>query len=174
MTTHGDPLSAGIVIIRETEAGRRYLLLRAWNHWDFPKGKVEEGETPLEAARREVEEETTITELSFDWGERYRETGPYNRGKIARYYLARTETETVHLPVVEELGRPEHAEYRWVTLAEAWQLASPRVRQILRWVARETRDRLPRAARRGPGRRSGRRSEKKKSPASRREPRSEQ
>ncbi|MCP1727987.1 8-oxo-dGTP pyrophosphatase MutT (NUDIX family) [Natronospira proteinivora] len=153
MTTLGDPLSAGIVIIRETDAGRRYLLLRAWNHWDFPKGKVEEGETPLEAAIREVEEETTITELDFHWGEQYRETGPYNRGKIARYYLARTATEKVDLPVVPELGCPEHNEYRWVTLEEAWDLSSPRVRQILRWVARETGDRLPRSARRGPGRR---------------------
>ncbi|MEA5445772.1 NUDIX domain-containing protein [Gammaproteobacteria bacterium AB-CW1] len=157
MTTHGDPLSAGIVIIRETGKGRRYLLLRAWNHWDFPKGKVEEGETPMEAALREVAEETTITELRFDWGEVYRETGPYNRGKIARYYLARTDTENVHLPVVPELGRPEHAEYRWVDMEEAWELSSPRVRQILRWVAKETGDRLPRAARRGPGRRPRRR-----------------
>jgi len=158
MSIQGDPLSAGIVVMRETADGRLYLLLRAWNHWDFPKGKVEEGEEPLEAAVREVEEETTITELSFDWGEKFRETGPYNRGKVARYYLARTTTEAVDLPVVPELGCPEHSEYRWVDMEGAWELASPRVRQVLRWVARETGDRLPRSARRGPGRRHGGRS----------------
>ncbi|MDQ2070223.1 NUDIX domain-containing protein [Natronospira bacteriovora] len=157
MSIKGDPLSAGVVVIRETTEGRRYLLLRAWNHWDFPKGKVEDGESPKQAALREVEEETTITELDFHWGERFRETGPYNRGKIARYYLARTRTRQVELPVNPELGRPEHAEYRWVTLEEAWELTSPRVRQILRWVARETGDRLPRSARRGPGQRTRRR-----------------
>ena len=161
MSIKGDPLSAGVVVIRESSDGRRYLLLRAWNHWDFPKGKVEEGESPMEAALREVEEETTITDLDFDWGERFRETGPYNRGKVARYYLARTRTLNIDLPVNPELGRAEHAEYRWVSLEEAWEITSPRVRQILRWVARETGDRLPRSARRGPGHRSRRQGKRK-------------
>lgn len=135
--------------MRDTAAGRRYLLLRAFNHWDFPKGKVESGEDPLEAARREVREETTIEDLRFPWGERYTETGPYNRGKVARYYLGMTDQAEVTLPVNPELGVPEHAEYRWVTLAEAWRLASPRVHQVLRWLARETGAKLPPAARRG-------------------------
>lgn len=160
MKHRGDPLSAGVIVMRETREGRRFLLLRAYNHWDFPKGKVEEGESPMAAARREVSEETTITDLDFPWGERYTETGPYNRGKVARYYLGTTSQELIHLPVNPELGEPEHAEYRWVSLAEAWHLASPRVRQVLRWVARQTGDSLPPEARRrnrGPGqRRKGR------------------
>lgn len=32
--------------------------------WDLPKGKIDPGETPLEAALREVREETGLTELS--------------------------------------------------------------------------------------------------------------
>ena len=47
-------LSAGVVVIRETHEGWLYLLLRAYNHWDFPKGMVEPGEEPLAAAIREV------------------------------------------------------------------------------------------------------------------------
>lgn len=148
MKHRGDPLSAGVVVIRDTPEGQRFLLLRAYNHWDFPKGKVEEGEHPLEAARREVTEETTITDLDLSWGERYTETGPYNRGKVARYYLGVTTQEEVQLPVNPELGEPEHSEYRWVSLSEAWQLASPRVRQVLRWVARQTGEQLPPEARR--------------------------
>ena len=62
-------LSAGVVVIRETHEGWLYLLLRAYNHWDFPKGMVEAGEEPLAAAIREVREETLITELEFAWGE---------------------------------------------------------------------------------------------------------
>ena len=53
-------LSAGVVVIRETHEGWLYLLLRAYNHWDFPKGMVEAGEEPLAAAIREVREETLI------------------------------------------------------------------------------------------------------------------
>jgi 8-oxo-dGTP pyrophosphatase MutT (NUDIX family) len=115
-------VSAGVVVVRETPQGSRFLLLRAFNHWDFPKGMVESGEEPLAAAIREVKEETSIEDLEFPWGESYLETGPYSRGKMARYYLARSRTEAVFLPVSPELGRPEHSEYRWVTEAGALKL----------------------------------------------------
>ena len=75
-------------------------MLRAYRNWDFPKGLVEEGEDPLAAARREVQEETLIEDLHFDWGDRYIETAPYNRNKVARYYLARSGTEAVTLPAL--------------------------------------------------------------------------
>lgn len=39
------------------------LLIRRNNRWDLPKGKVEDGETLLQAALREVQEETGITPL---------------------------------------------------------------------------------------------------------------
>ncbi|WP_347258862.1 NUDIX domain-containing protein [Methylocaldum sp.] len=61
-------LSAGVVIVRIYPAEPRYLLLRAFQYWDFPKGVVEEGEDPLAAAQREVFEETALTELNFRWG----------------------------------------------------------------------------------------------------------
>jgi 8-oxo-dGTP pyrophosphatase MutT (NUDIX family) len=84
------------------------LLLRAFHHWDFPKGIREAGEEPMQAAIREVAEETGITELSFDWGDRFFETGPYSRGKVARYFIA--------------------------SFDEAYDLGSPRVRQIVQWA----------------------------------------
>lgn len=128
-------LSAGVVLVRDTADGWRYLLLRAFTHWDFPKGMVEPGEEPLDAAIREVREETLIDSLHFDWGYDFIETGPYSRGKVARYYLARTETTAVSLPVIESLGRPEHNEYRWVDQATALKLVSARVVPIIEWAA---------------------------------------
>jgi hypothetical protein len=62
------------------------------------------------------------------------DTGPYNRGKIARYYLARTRQSTVELLPSPDTGRPEHSEYRWVSLGEAHRLGSPRVRLALSWA----------------------------------------
>ena len=81
----------------------------------------------MEAAVREVGEETGIEDLNFDWGDRFVDTDPYNRGKVARYYLARTVAESVEMGLSPELGRPEHHEYRWVNFDEAYDLSSPRV-----------------------------------------------
>jgi bis(5'-nucleosidyl)-tetraphosphatase len=135
MSPRNPRLSAGVVVVRQTAEGWRFLLLRAFNHWDFPKGMVEPGEEPLDAAKREVREESLIDDLEFRWGEPSTRTGPYSRGKVACYYIATTRTEEITLPVNPELGRPEHSEFRWVDYDEAVQLVSPRVRPVLRWAA---------------------------------------
>ena len=127
-------LSCGIVLARPTDAGYRTLLLRAWHHWDFPKGLREDGESPIAAAQREVLEETGIDTLAFDWGERFVETGPYSRGKTARYYLASTDREDVVLGPSPETGEPEHHEWRWVSFDEAHDLTAPRVRSVVKWA----------------------------------------
>ncbi len=135
MSPRNPRLSAGVVVVRQTEEGWRFLLLRAFNHWDFPKGMVETGEEPLAAAVREVHEESLIQDLEFVWGESSTRTGPYSRGKVACYFIAVTRTADVTLPVNPELGRPEHSEFRWVDYDEAVSLVSPRVRPVLRWAA---------------------------------------
>jgi bis(5'-nucleosidyl)-tetraphosphatase len=127
-------LSAGVVIVRGTGQDARFLLLRAFRHWDFPKGLVEPGESPLQAAVREVREESSIDQLDFRWGEDYIDTGPYNGGKTARYFLASTAQESVTLLPSPDTGRPEHCEYRWVSAVEARALASPRVGLVLDWA----------------------------------------
>ena len=135
MTSRSPRLSAGVVVVRLTDDGWRFLLLRAFNHWDFPKGMVESGEAPLAAAIREVAEESTIADLEFAWGELSTQTGPYSRGKTARYYVARTRTTDVVLPVNPELGRAEHSEFRWADYEEAMEMVSPRVRPVVQWAA---------------------------------------
>jgi len=134
VTDTADKLSCGVVVIRRAETGYMTLMLRAYRNWDFPKGIREDGEEPLEAAIREVGEETGIQSLDFEWGERCKDTGPYNRGKVARYYLAHTEQEEVEMGIAPELGTPEHHEWRWVSFDEAYDLASPRVRLIVQWA----------------------------------------
>jgi bis(5'-nucleosidyl)-tetraphosphatase len=123
-----------VVFRRRPDGEPRYLLLRAYNYWDFPKGELEAGEDPLPAARREVAEEASLADLRFPWGEEHRETPPYRGGKVARYYLAESPAGEVRLPISPALGRPEHHEHRWLPHAEARALLGERLRPILDWA----------------------------------------
>ena len=54
--------SCGAIVFRKVDGVVRYLLIknRRSTHWSFPKGHIEENETPEQAAVREVWEETGI------------------------------------------------------------------------------------------------------------------
>lgn len=133
-TGHPRRLSAGVVVVHMAGCAVRYLLLRAYRNWDFPKGLVESGELPLDAALREVREESTLQDLYFDWGTAFMDTGPYNKGKISRYYVARSAVTQVHLPINPELGFPEHQEARWVDFSTALSLVSARLVPVMHWA----------------------------------------
>lgn len=127
--------SAGIVIIRYEKDEPLVLLMRAYQYWDFPKGGVEANENKLVAAIREVEEEAGIKSLNFKWGKSFHQTEPYGKNhKIVSYFIAETEEKNVVMGINEELGRPEHDEFRWVTFDEAYELAGDRIKKVLKWA----------------------------------------
>lgn len=73
--------SAGGIVFRRSPGGEPlYLLIRdSYRNWGFPKGHLERSEPPLEAARREVAEETGLGDLLahgglgiIDWYFRFR------------------------------------------------------------------------------------------------------
>lgn len=137
-------LSAGIVpVYRSQGESDLYLLLRCYNYWDFPKGGLNPSETPLVAALRELKEETTLEGVEFKWGEVFRETPVYARGKVARYYVGLAGRLDVSLPVNPLLGRPEHHEFRWLTFEHARPLLNGRVQTILGWARTIVRDENP-------------------------------
>lgn len=131
---HVKKRSAGIVVTRRIDGETRFLLLRCFRYWDFPKGEIEPGEDPLHAAQRESEEETCLTGIRLSWGEAYTETPVYAKGKVARYYLGESPAGEVRLPVSPELGEPEHHEFRWATYEEAQALLNDRVGAVLDWA----------------------------------------
>lgn len=138
--THADPassFSAGVIVVRRQGDDWVVLLLRAYRNWDFPKGRVEPGETPFDAAIRETAEEASIADLVFRWGQAFCETAPYRAGKVARYYLAETTRTRITLPVSPELGRPEHDEWRWTSFDGAAQLLPPRLQPVLAWARQQ-------------------------------------
>lgn len=53
--------SAGIIVYRDVQGSVEYLLLLyPGGYWEFPKGKLEPGETKEMAAHRELKEETNL------------------------------------------------------------------------------------------------------------------
>lgn len=129
-------LSSGVVVVSVVDRKLSFLLLRAYRNWDFPKGMVEAGEDPINAALREVREETTLDDLSFDWGSVFMDTGPYNKGKISRYYIARSKERHIELPINPELGHPEHHEARWFEYERALTMVSARLHPVVEWAHR--------------------------------------
>ncbi len=74
-------VSAGGIVYRRTGVEPpRFLLIRdSYDNWGFPKGHLEEGESPADAARRETGEETGLGSLVLqgpirviDWHFRFR------------------------------------------------------------------------------------------------------
>jgi len=127
--------SAGVVPIYLSPSGApRFLILRCYGYWDFPKGGLQGVETPLATALRELKEETTIESVEFKWGHVFSETPPYSQNKVARYYTGQVLNDQVALPVNPELGRPEHHEFRWLCYKDARELLNPRMQTILDWA----------------------------------------
>ncbi len=87
-----------------------------YDDWDFPKGKLEAGETDLECALRETEEETGYTgEVGDELPEvRYQVQG---RPKVVRWWLLR---QTGGRFVVND----EVDEVRWLSPEAAAELLS--------------------------------------------------
>jgi len=72
--------AGGVVFRRGPDGAPCFLLIRdSYKNWGFPKGHLEAGEPPADAARREVAEETGLAELVLhgpiqviDWYFRFR------------------------------------------------------------------------------------------------------
>lgn len=133
-STQSHEVAAGVVVVRWFEHTPHFLLLRVYGYWEFPKGRLEPGEQPIETAVREAREEAALDDLEFVWGNVYRETPPYRRGKIARYYLALSRHAQVQLLLNPALGRPEHHAYAWLSFDEARERLVQRLKTILEWA----------------------------------------
>ena len=72
--------AGGIVFRRDPDGTPRFLLIKdSYQHWGFPKGHLEDGESPVVAAVRETGEETGLLDLVvhgpiriIDWHFRFR------------------------------------------------------------------------------------------------------
>lgn len=137
--------SAGGVVFRRAPGGEvHYLVIRdSYENWGFPKGHLEPGEPPLDAARREVAEETGLQSLEprgalevIDWYFRFRGRTIH---KYCHFFLFESEsgepvpqtdegiTACVWKPLDEALSTISYANAR-----EVLQRAAARVEEVTR------------------------------------------
>ena len=136
------PLSAGILLFRQRADETEVLLIKPggpfWRNkdagaWMIPKGMVEPGEAPAEAALREFAEETgtqltaipfrlaTVRQAGGKLVEAFAVEGDLDPGEIRS-----NEFELEWPPRSGRLERfPEVTEARWMSLAEARLLMLP-------------------------------------------------
>ena len=103
-------MSCGVLVFQDVPR-RSFLLLVNGDRLDLPKGRMKRGESELECALRELEEETGISADGITLHERFRFTTTYQPNK-------RTE-KTVVLFAGEVVGpraiiTPDHDDYCWV------------------------------------------------------------
>ena len=104
---------------------------RGGGHWDFPKGHMDDGETEIQTALRELEEETGIVHTNIIDGFRDTITYIFSReqkqiGKEVVFFLATTKESKVILS-------HEHIDYSWLDFDSAFsRLTYDNARQVLR------------------------------------------
>lgn len=138
--------SVGGVVYRKQGDETLFLLVqyRSWQ-WDFPKGHVEEGESEEQTLRREILEETGISDLeilpNFRSSVRYFYTAKGNEKneriakgegiyifKNAVYYAVKTNQEDVRIDF-------ENKAFMWLSFDEAYKkLGNDGSRKVLNEV----------------------------------------
>jgi bis(5'-nucleosidyl)-tetraphosphatase len=120
--------SAGAIIFRIQNGQPLYLLLHyPSGHWEFARGHVEQGEDSLETAKREIQEETGISDLQIIPGFKGYTKFSFKRTwnlkpeekknapwifKIVTLYLAKTQIQDVKIS-------DEHEGFAWLPYQEA-------------------------------------------------------
>lgn len=132
------PLSCGFLIVRGQPIDS-FLLMKHPHRWDLPKGHVDEGETELQCALRELEEETGIAaaDIEIDPVFRFEHSYPVSQKR----YGGRGLIEKKLLIYLGRVVRPvdivltEHNGYEWLPWNPPHSIQEMTIDPLLRQVS---------------------------------------
>ncbi len=133
------PRSCGVVIVYG-EPVQSFLLMRHADRWDLPKGHVDPGETDLECALREMEEETGIprsavlVDPDFHFEEQYLVSANRYGGKKDDTVLKTLVLFLVRVDQEHALTVTEHQGGRWFPWSPPHQIQSKTIDPVLRQI----------------------------------------
>ena len=115
--------SFGVIPFRKINGDVEFFLINhIAGYWGFPKGHSESGESEIETARRELKEETGITNVNLSKNISFIDNYCFENGnntinKTVEYFLGFTENENSII-----IDNNEVLDYSWVIYEEALKL----------------------------------------------------
>lgn len=134
--------SCGILLFDSNSGPCRFLLMRHHDRWDLPKGHVDAGESEIECALREFEEETGIPREAIDIEPGFRFEQHYRVKPRRGKRVWRDKTLVVFLARLLEpraVEVTEHAGHEWFPWSPPHriqvQTIDPLLEAVTRYVA---------------------------------------
>ncbi len=125
---------AGFLLLKRNAPEVLVLCLRIYSSFDLPKGKIEDGESELEAAVRETYEETNVKDIDMPYGNANVVLANSGKNKkLVVLFVGTTDEE----PVIKknpETNVYEHHGYAWLTLNEAEVKLHDYLRPAIGWL----------------------------------------
>lgn len=105
----------GVSAIIYDDMGEKYFLIlhriSGWQGWEFPKGGINEGETPEQALVREINEEVALNR--YEVKGRLEEGRVFMEGDIKHNIMVYLVQANMNTPVT--IDKKEHDTYLWAT-----------------------------------------------------------
>lgn len=133
----GKDRAVGAIVVCRAEGRLLFCLIQnEEGHWGFPKGHLDDGESDIDTVRRELAEETGITEARLDTSHTYTEEYQFERkgkqyNKTVDYFLAFVEKIDNKTP---EEFRSEIPDMRWLSYQRALEIIRAQSKPLLMQV----------------------------------------